>query len=321
MGIGLLAPRRSIAELVKVVSADHTALRQCSSGFMRLRCWIAIAAGMLCCLGLLPTSRVQAQSPSLRMALIPYLSPNVLVPLFQPLARHFENDAGRPVELYSAPSIRSHVERILKPDFDIIFTAPHMGRLAQLDAGYVPIGSFERPLKGVITVRKSGPIESIEQLKGRTIAINDRLVLNSILTLQELEKRGLKLADLKVVAAASQNSAILSVAAGDVDAAITVNFALGQVPKARLDEVRILFETVDVPSMPSTLILVHPRMAKEEQLRLGASLLRFSRTDEGKQFLTSSSYNNVVPINPAHLKNLDIYLPELRRLLAIRPGS
>lgn len=262
-----------------------------------------------------------AQQPPLRMALIPYLSPNVLVPLFQPLARHFEKDMGRPVELFSAPTIRSHVERILKPDFDIIFSAPHMGRLAQLDAGYVPIGSFERPLKGVITVRKDGPIQKIQQLKGRTIAINDRLVLNSILTLQELAARGIKLSDLKLVSAASQNSAILSVIAGNVDAAIIVNFALGQVSKDQLQQVRVLFQTDDVPLMPGTLILVHPQMSKETQSRLTASLLRFAQTDGGKQFLLASSYSNVVPVNQAQLKNLDIYIPELRRLLALKPGA
>lgn len=258
-----------------------------------------------------------AQQTPLRMALIPYLSPNILVPLFQPLARHFEADMGRPVELYTAPTIRSHLERILKPDFDIIFTAPHMGRLSQLDAGYVPIGSFERPLKGVITVRNNSAIENLGQLKGTTIAINDRLVLNSILTLQELEKRGVRLSDLKVVPAASQNSAILSVAAGDVDAAITVNFALGLVPKDQLRQVRVLFQTDDVAFMPSTLILAHPQMSADSRARLGASLLRFAQTPQGKQFLVASSYSNVIPINPEHLRNLDIYLPELRRLLAL----
>lgn len=286
---------------------------------------LARKLGMLIALALLlvSVSAVAQQKPPqpLRMALIPYLSPNVLIPLFQPLAKHFENSMGRPVELYSAPNIRSHLERILKPDYDIIFTAPHMGRLSQLDAGYVPIGSFELPLTGVITVRKDGPIKSVEQLKGQTVAINDRLVLNSILTLRELEKRGVGLGDMNIVSAVSQNSAILSVVARDVDAAITVNFALGQVPKDQLERVHVLFQTDAMPSMPSTLILTHPSMSSQDRSRLEASLQSFARTVSGKQFLISSSYKNVVPIDPAHLKNLDIYLPELRRLLAIKPGS
>ena len=83
----------------------------------------------------------------------------------------------------------------------------------------------------------------------------------------------------------------------------------------------VLFETDEAPSMPSTLILVHPSMSAKDRSRLEASLQGFAKTDAGKRFLISSSYKNVVPISPAHLKNLDIYLPELRRLLAIAPGS
>ena len=262
---------------------------------------------------------VQAQPAPWRMALIPYLSPNVLIPLFQPLASHLAQDTGRGVELYSAPNIRAHVERIVRPEFDIIFTAPHMGRLSQLEAGYVPIGSFERPLTGVISVRKDSPIQRLEQLRGKTVAINDRLVLNSILTLNELENRGVQLADLKIVPAASQNSALLSVAAGDVDAAVTVNFAVGQIPKDKQAQLRTLFQTEETPGMPSTLILVHPAMAASDRERLEASLQRFAATDEGKRFLQASQYKNVIRVSPANLKKLDVYLPELRRLLAARP--
>ena len=77
----------------------------------------------------------------------------------------------------------------------------------------------------------------------------------------------------------------------------------------------VLVQTDDVPAMPSMLILVHPQMPRADQTRLQQSLLRFGQTAQGRQFLVASSYHNVVPINPSHLKNLDIYLPELRRLL------
>lgn len=261
---------------------------------------------------------VQAQQAPWRMALIPYLSPNVLIPLFQPLASHLAQDTGRGVELYSAPNIRAHVERIVRPEFDIIFTAPHMGRLSQLEAGYVPIGSFERPLTGVISVRRDSPIQHLDQLRGKTVAINDRLVLNSILTLSELENRGVQLADLKIVPAASQNSALLSVAAGDVDAAVTVNFAIGQIPKDKQAQLRALFQTEESPGMPSTLILVHPAMAASDRERLEASLQRFAVTEEGKRFLQASQYKNIIRVSSANLKKLDVYLPELRRLLATR---
>lgn len=280
-------------------------------------------AGVLCLALAFPLagSAIAEEPAPLRMALIPYLSPNVLVSLFQPLARHFEHDVGRKIELYSAPSIRVHVERILKPDYDIVFTAPHMGRLSQVDAGYVPIGGFQRPLTGVISVRKNSAITKIEQLRGKTVAINDRLVLNSILVLNELKKRGISANDLVIVPAVTQNSALLSVAVGDVDAAITVNFALGQIPKESQAELRTLFQTEEDPTMPGTLILVHPKMPLDQRQRLQASLMRFAGTDDGRKFMSASSYKDVAAIVPAHLRNLDVFLPELRRLLAAAPGN
>jgi phosphonate transport system substrate-binding protein len=299
--------------------------RNAHGAFRIARTWLAETFAALLTsvifMGQVAAQQGAPQPPPWRMALIPYLSPNVLIPLFQPLASHFGKDTGRSVELYSAPSIRAHVDRIVRPDFDIIFTAPHLGRLSQVDGGYIPIGSFERPLTGVITVRNDSPIRQIDQLRGKTIAINDRLVLNSILTLSELEKRGIRLADITIAPAVSQNSALLSVVAGDVDAAITVNFAIGQIPKEKQGELRILFQTEENPDMPSTLILVHPSMRSADRQRLEASLQGFAGTDEGKRFLQASNYKNVVRIVPANLKKLDVYLPELRRLLAIKPGN
>jgi len=279
------------------------------------------ATGLLAAALFMLASVCQAQGASWRMALIPYLSPNVLIPLFQPLAQHLASESGHEVDLFTAPSIRAHVERITRAEYDIVFTAPHFGRLAQLEAGYVPIGSFERPLVGVLTVRRGGPIASVADLRGKAIAINDRLVLNSIVTLQELARQGIGLEEIRIVPAASQNSALLSVANGDVDAAITVNFALGQVPAERQKDLQVLFQTPETPGVPSTLILVHPTMPASDRDRLEAALKRFARTETGQQFLRTSHYRDVAPVTHEGLLSLDRYLPELRRLIAVANGS
>jgi phosphonate transport system substrate-binding protein len=132
------------------------------------------------------------------------------------------------VELYR--DIRTHVKRILKPDFDAVITAAHMGRMAQLDAGYVPVAGFESPLRGIISVHKNSPIKELKDLKGRSLSINDRLVLVSIVTLHDLTSAGVKLNEVKINSAITQNSSLLMVAKRDVDAAITASFTLNQIP-------------------------------------------------------------------------------------------
>lgn len=276
----------------------------------------ALAAVVLAAGALLVAAGALAQPAApLQMALIPYLSPNVLIPLFQPLANHFSEAAGRPVHLYSAPDIRAHVLRILEPDFDIVFTAPHFGRLAQIEGGYIPIGSFEQPLTGVVTVREEGPVNTLDDLRGRRIAVHDRLVLNTILVLEALAAHGIDPDDFEIVFAASQNSALMSVAAGAVDAAITVNFAVGLVPDETRRKLRVILQTPETASIPGTLILVHPALPASLRSDLAAALQRFAHTETGQRFLVDSSYRGVVGVDADGLRSLDRYLPELRRLL------
>jgi hypothetical protein len=49
--------------------------------------------------------------------------------------------------------------------------------------------------------------------------------------------------------------------------------------------------------------------------------MNFAKTSEGRQFLRASSYRSVVRAAPENVKKLDIYLPELRRLLAAGSGG
>jgi phosphonate transport system substrate-binding protein len=254
--------------------------------------------------------------PPLRVAVVPYLTTSVLLKLFEPLRSHLEQEMQRPVELYTAPDIRSHVQRIVKPDFDAVITAAHMGRLAQLDGGYLPVAGFESPLKGIVTVHKDSNIREIKELKGRSIAINDRLVLVSIVTLRDLQNHGVKLSDMQVVPAVTQNSALLSVARGDVDAAVTAIFTLNQIPESQRQDIRTIYAT---GTLPNVMFLANKRLPGVERDTMRRALLGFGATPAGKSFFSTSGFNGIVPLTEAYMKTIDVYLPETRRILAEAP--
>lgn len=249
----------------------------------------------------------------MRVAVVPYLTPSVLLTLFHPLRQHLEQELQHPVELYTAPDIRTHIRRITRPDYDAVITAAHMGRLAQLDAGYVPLAGFESPLKGVITVRGDSQIRKISDLKGHAVAVNDRLVLVSMVTLSDLQKNGIALAEMKLVPAVTQNSALLSVANGDVDAAITAQFTLTQISEAQRQSVRIIYTT---DQLPNVMFLASARLGAARQERLKQALLSFGQTAAGKKFFASSGFSGIAPLNEQYMKRIDTYLPETRRILA-----
>ncbi len=251
--------------------------------------------------------------PALRVAVVPYLTTSVLLKLFEPIRAHLEGELKRPIELYTAPDIRTHVRRIQKPDFDAIITAAHMGRLAQLDAGYLPVAGFESPLKGVVTVHKDSPIRNLRELEGKTVAVNDRLVLVSIVTLQDLQRAGVRTGDLRIVSSITQNSSLLSVARGDVDAAITAIFTLNQIPEAQRQDIRTIYTT---DRLPNVMFLANPRLPANERDAMRRALTGFGRTPAGEQFFSTSGYNGIVPLDDAYMKTIDIYIPETRRILA-----
>ena len=251
--------------------------------------------------------------PALRVAVVPYLTTSVLLKLFEPIRAHLEGELKRPIELYTAPDIRTHVRRIQKPDFDAVITAAHMGRLAQLDAGYLPVAGFESPLKGIVTVHKDSPIRNLRELEGKTVAVNDRLVLVSIVTLQDLQRAGVRTGDLRIVSSITQNSSLLSVAHGDVDAAITAIFTLNQIPEAQRQDTRTIYTT---DRLPNVMFLANPRLPANERDAMRRALTGFGRTPAGEQFFSTSGYNGIVPLDDAYMKTIDIYIPETRRILA-----
>lgn len=261
----------------------------------------------------LPPAAGASDRPALRVAVVPYLTTSVLLKLFEPIRAHLEGELKRPVELYTAPDIRTHVRRIQKPDFDAVITAAHMGRLAQLDAGYLPVAGFESPLKGIVAVHKDSPIRNLRELAGKTVAVNDRLVLVSIVTLQDLQRSGLRTGDLRIVSSITQNSSLLSVARGDVDAAITAIFTLNQIPEAQRQDIRTIYTT---DRLPNVMFLANPRLPAAERDAMRRALTGFGRTPAGEQFFSTSGYNGIVPLDDAYMKTIDIYIPETRRILA-----
>lgn len=268
------------------------------------------------CAILLARAGLAAQESPIRVAVVPYLTTSVLLKLFEPIRAHLEQELRQPVELYTAPDIRTHVKRIVRPEFDAVVTAAHMGRLAQLEAGYQPVAGFESPLKGIFAVHKDSPIRELRDLKGKTIAVNDRLVLVSIVALQDLQRAGIKPDDMRIVSSVTQNSSLLSVARGDVDAAITAIFTLNQIPEAQRQDIRTIHTT---ERLPNVMFLAHRRMPDATRQAMRQALLGFGGTPAGERFFASSGFSGIVPLDEAYMKTIDVYLPETRRILGSEP--
>ena len=127
-----------------------------------------------------------ADEDPLEFALAPYISVRPLMAMFQPLASYLQERLKRPVLLVTAPSLREFDERVLARSYELAMTAPQTARLAQKEAGYVPLLRMSNDLYGVFLVPVGNSAHSLKDMIGETFAFPDRfdLVLEFENTLQ-----------------------------------------------------------------------------------------------------------------------------------------
>lgn len=267
-------------------------------------------------LALLAFSPALAADKPLEFGVFPNLSSRTVVALYQPLRTYLEQRLGRPVNIYTAPDFKVFVNRSLKREYDFLVAAPHFARLAQKEAGYRPLAVYSRELRAILVVAKDGPVKSVADLKGQTVAVPDHLALMSMFGVQLLRDGGLQPGkDVTLIDARSHDNAVSSVIHGESAAAATSAAPLAQMPEALKGNVRVL-ATSD--KAPHQIFMASPTLSADDTERLRKALLDFPQTPEGRQFIEANKFDGIRPITEAELKPLDPYAAEVKRMLGIR---
>lgn len=266
--------------------------------------WLMVMAG---------TAFAAEKPDTLVMGLHPNISARTILELYQPLRAFLEKELGQSVELYTAPDFTVYVGRTLANEYHVAVTAPHLARLAQLKANYIPLLHYSTQLRGVIVTAKNGPIKSVQDLRGKTVGLPDRLAIISIMGLEFLRDNGLNPdVDLKLFAARSHNNAAIAVDRGEADAAIIGSVPFQQLPPDLRDRLRVVASTVEIPSQ---FIIASSNLAAGKITRIKNALLKYAETPEGKAFMKANGFGGLRPATEPVLKSLDRYASEVSKML------
>lgn len=250
------------------------------------------------------------QAP-LRVGLLPYVSTQRLLDSYLPLKLYLENTLHRPVTLVTAPNFRSYVERARAHEYDLYLTAPHFAALAEAQFGYKRVSRLLRELDGVIVVRKNGPVRSVADMKGRVMTTPDSLAI--ITMLGELLLSDNKLVsgkDVTVQYTPSHNNAILAVAGGKADAAVTSAAVFETMPQEVRDQLVILTRTKTVPHM---MFMASPEISERDYRALRDAMLRFTAGGAGRAFFERSGYGDMGEITDAQMEQLRPFVTLLQQ--------
>ena len=244
-----------------------------------------------------------AQSSEVEFGVYPFLSPSELAVQFSPLKDYITKSLGRPTTLVSAPDFTSFIERTQKGEYDIIFTAPHMGRLAEKRDGYRRVVQTGYQIEIVVLGRRQGNVRSIEDLRGRSIAIGSRTSMTYQIIDQALRVKGLVLEkDVRVVETQSFSNVLHALMRKEADAGGTGTLLWD----AASDEYKKeLVEVFKAPPTPGFLILAHPRIGRANIRKLQEALTVFKNTPEGAAYFERTRQVDFRPINDATMRRIE----------------
>lgn len=250
-----------------------------------------------------------ADTPPLRIALAPFLSPSALLAAYRPLREHLERALHQPVEMVTARDFRALLEATQRGEHDVVQLPAHLARLAMVDWRWQVLAAPVEPVTVVVGVQAAGPVKSAADLRGRSVGMLDPLSLTATVGRRWLQLQGLS-ADSSVVALASVNSMLFALEHGEIAAFVAADTQLASLPAGTPRGERVL---ATVGGIPAPLFLARPGLEAAPLAALRAALAAF-KPDPARPPTAANSLLRL--LETARLTELDGYVAIARQALA-----
>lgn len=261
------------------------------------------------CISLLAAQCALAQAPVV-IGVLPNVSAKVNLATYQPVREHLERELARGVEIASAVDFRAYTDRVIRGDFHLAVVAPNIGRMLQLDAGWVPALIYEPGVPAVLVAGASNPVDAVEQVRGRSLALANPQSLVALRGLQWLAEQGLQPGrDFKPLLAANDDSLGYLIASGEAPLAMMSMGEFRAKPEVVRSKLRLVREFARLPGF---LVMINPALPAQDSERLRRAMVEFPRSDRAAEFFRLSGFSGMRPATEAELRSLDAFLEQTR---------
>lgn len=262
-----------------------------------------------------PSAFAQRPENPLVLGVVPNVSARLILAAYQPMRSHLERELARRIDIATAPDFRGFAERALRGEYQMIVTAPNVGRVLQMDAGWEPIAIYEPQIPAVLVAGADNPLDAPAQIRGRALALANPQSLVALVGLQWLRGQGLVAGtDFSIALAANDDSLGAVLRSGEAPLAIMSMGEFRAKPEEMRKRLRIVSEIARVPGF---LVMTAQAVDDATRRRLRSLLLAFPRSDEGRQFLALSGFSGIREVTDTDLRFLDPFVEATRRGLGV----
>lgn len=266
------------------------------------------------CLSILLAPMARA-GQTFTIGVLPIHSARVLAARYEPLRAYLEQHLNQPARIESAVNFANFQARTLRGDFDLTITPAHFARLAQKDAGFQPLAQFVPDHDALLVYAAERPLRDAADLRGKTLAVIDRLAISVTAVISHLEEQGLEVGrDYRALEHRTHASAAYSLVNGGALAAVTTSQGLLQMPEDLRGKLVVMRHVADIPAF---VFVARPEASPARVARLKSLLLAFPNHPEGGEFLRRIGYSAVLPASEQRMRRADAFLKATRA--ALRP--
>lgn len=251
---------------------------------------------------------------SLRIGLVPNVSTHILMQNYAPLKNFFLAQGFKQVTLISADNFKDFNDRTKAQEFDLIVTAPHMGRLAQMDYKYEPLVAMTPNIKALMIVATDGQA-STEQLKNANIAFANPQSLVAMIGNKWLANKAMQPnIDYTPVTVPREDNIGNLILEGRAKFGILSNAELRAIPERLQSKLKVIEVLADIPNF---IILSNANYSQNQNLQLKSLFKKFSDPNQfSDQFFTLTGFTSMRPVSESQMKSLDAYLAQTRSALS-----
>ena len=229
-----------------------------------------------------------------KFGVFPYLSAVRMDNLYAPISAELSNTLNHKVQFRTSSSFNIFLDKLKAEYYDFALIQPFWYPVAVDKKSYLPLLKMEEPFVSLIVTLKDSPILSVADLQGKVIATPPSFVPVVHMARRALIKEGLipgKSVTFKSFK--SVDSCFQQLLIKKASACVTPPFA----PRVFESAMNVKFRTLlSSPGIPSLALVIHPRVAKDDRLKIKNTIMSWSNTEQGKTLLGNIQTQRFTPI-------------------------
>lgn len=264
---------------------------------MKRICSVALSIFLLVVAGVGHRSAVAAEpaaaaAMTYSFGVVPQFEQRKLYASWKPIVDDLERRTGLHFNLVTTLKVQDFEKAFARGEFDFVYVNPYHVVRVRESQGYIPLVADKVPLRGIVVVRKDGPIKTVADLNGKTVAFPSANALgSSLLVRSDLEQ--IHHVRVTPLYAKTHSSVYLHVAKDLVAAGGGVEKTLQEEDESLQAQLRVIYTTRACPSHP---IVAHPRVAPEVREKVRKALFAMGETPEGKEMLLKVPVTQFIPV-------------------------